>query len=384
MKITAVIAEYNPFHNGHAYHLQKVKESSDCVVIVMSGHLVQRAELASYDKWTRTKAALLGGGDLVIELPALFSYASAERFAHGAICLLNRLDCVQTVSFGSEAGNLRLLENLAEDCIHLHQSQSMQNLLKQGYSYPAARQRALGEKGNVLSLPNNTLGIEYIKAAKKMHASLSFHTVARIGAMHDAEQTGKFSSSSYLRAHPSEMPKAIPPSILPFFLSESSCQSNNNRLELPTMVRLRQLSKENFLELPDVTEGLENRLFRAAQEAQTLEEFLSLAKTKRYTHSRLRRIALSALLGVQKQEMNQSPRYARVLGFNNLGRQALRRMQQKSTLLITPDFPTIYRKYPTLAKWDKLATDLFFLTTKQRRPCGEDFRRSPIQMRNFS
>lgn len=384
MKITAVIAEYNPFHNGHTYHLQKVREFSDCVVVVMSGHLVQRAELASYDKWTRTKAALLGGGDLVIELPALFSYASAERFAHGAICLLNRLSCVQTVSFGSESGNLRLLESLAQDCIHLRQNQSMQNLLKQGYSYPAARQRALGERGSALSFPNNTLGVEYIKAAKGMNAGLSFHTVARIGAMHDAKQTGKFSSSSYLRAHPSEMPKAIPPSIAPLFLSESCCQSNNAQLELPTIVRLRQLSRESFLNLPDVTEGLENRLFRAAQEAQTLEEFLSLAKTKRYTHSRLRRIALSALLDVQKQDMNQLPRYARVLGFNNLGRQALRRMQQTSSLLITPDFPTIYRKYPMLAKWDKLATDLFFLTTKQRRPCGEDFRRRPIQMSNLS
>lgn len=384
MKIAAVIAEYNPFHNGHAYHLQKVREFADCVVVVMSGHLVQRAELAFYDKWTRTKAALLGGGDLVIELPALFSYASAERFAHGAIDLLNHLGCVQTVSFGSEAGNLHLLENLAQDCIHLHKSQSMQNLLKQGYSYPAARQKALGERGNALSLPNNTLGVEYIKAAKEMNAALSFHTVARIGAMHDAEQTGKFSSSSYLRAHPSEMPIAIPPSILPFFYAKSCCQSDNKRLELPTMVRLRQLSKENFLELPDVTEGLENRLFRAAQQAQTLEEFLSLAKTKRYTHSRLRRIALSALLGVHKQEIHQLPHYARVLGFNNRGRQALRQMQQVSALLITPDFPTIYRKYPMLAKWDKLATDLFFLTTKQRRPCGEDFRRRPIQMNSLA
>ena len=146
MKIGAIIAEYNPLHNGHYVQIQKLKTICDAVIIILSSTIVQRGEFAIFDKWTRTKAALTCGADLVLEMPVIFSCASAEKFAHGALKIVKELNCVHTLSFGSELGKIDKLQKLAKICQTIDKTPKMKHTLKQGYSYPKARSIAVGNK----------------------------------------------------------------------------------------------------------------------------------------------------------------------------------------------------------------------------------------------
>lgn len=372
MKIFGVVAEYNPFHSGHAYHLSSIKKQADAVVVVMSGHAMQRGELSMFDKWSRANAALLYGGDLVLELPALFSCACAERFATGAISILNSLNCIDTISFGSESNDIEHLEEIAKKCALIDDSPEMKNLLKQGYSYPKARQLAIGEGAQVLSSPNNTLGIEYIKAAINLKADFSFETIKRIGAEHDSETPHETASASYLRKNPNMFENFIPPKALNLFTDPCHLPENI------VLYRLRAMSVQDFKEVPDVTEGLENRLYRASRGALSLEDFFKQVKTKRYTYSRLRRIVIHCVLGIKKQNLIEIPKAARVLGFNQTGKEILSKIKKKATIEISPDFPALYNKHESQFAFDIKATDLFTLCLETPTACGLDFTHKPI------
>ncbi|MDE5600539.1 MAG: nucleotidyltransferase family protein, partial [Oscillospiraceae bacterium] len=308
MKICGIIAEYNPLHNGHLYHINKVKKISDAIIVIMSGHLMQRGDLAIYDKWSRAKAALICGADIVIELPTTFSCSCAERFSYGAVKLLNDLNCVNMISFGSESGNINELIKVAKLCKEIDGTEHMKYYLKQGYSYPKARQLAIGQKSSVLNFPNNTLGVEYIKACLKIKSSISFHTIKRLGAQHNSDIPDKTASASFLRKNPQKLCDYVPNQVLNLY--KDSSQFPENLL----FYKLRNKSLSEFSNLPDVTEGLENRLFKASKNSKNLDEFFKLAKTKRYTYSRLRRIAFYSLMDIYKQDLPKSPEYARVLG----------------------------------------------------------------------
>lgn len=373
MRITGILAEYDPFHCGHLYHLSKAKEESDGIVVLLSGHLVQRGTFAKYDKWSRAKAALLCGADLVLELPSSFCCASAERFASSAVSIFRRMGCVQAMSFGSESGDIDAIQKTAEHLKKIEKTDLFQKEIKQGNSYPKARQIALNGMGELLSFPNNTLAVEYCKAIEMQNAKLIPKTIKRVGAQHDSMKTDKTVSSSYLRAHENEMEQYLPKAVLSCFNSPSKLP------DILFLSQLRKLTPTEFAALPDVSDGLEHRLFDAAQNACSLAEFYSLAKSKCHTHSRLRRISIYALLGITKAKLPQFPEYARVLGFTSKGRQILQTATSTS-LLLSPDFLKISKRFPDCARWDSLATDLFFLGTQSIKKCGEDYRRKPINL----
>lgn len=378
--VCGIVAEYNPFHNGHLYQIKQTREKADCIAVVMSGHFTQRGDLACFSKWTRAKAALLCGADLVVELPVPFACASAERFALGSISILAGLGCVDLVSFGSESGNLAALEACAQACLQVDGSPEMQAALRKGLSYPRARQQALGETGELLSQPNNTLGIEYIKAAKKLGVPLSFLTVKRMGAGHDSSRPdSQFASASYLRGQLKQglsMDEYLPPQALTCYQGQPA--ADFSRLETALLYRLRTMGKEEFAALPDVTEGLENRLHAAARRAISVEGFLLEVKTKRYTLSRLRRILCAALLGLTKRDQQELPPYARVLGCTERGKGLLARARKSSDIAVSPDFSFLARQFPRQTDLEARATDLFSLALPQVGRCGLDFLERPV------
>lgn len=372
MNITGILAEYDPLHSGHIYHLSQAKEDADGIVVLLSGHLTQRGSFAKYDKWSRARAALLAGADLVLELSSSFCCASAERFASAAVSVFDRMGVVSRLSFGSESGDIFAIQKVASLLDGLEGTVNFEREIKRGASYPKARQTALGEAGELLCYPNNTLAVEYCKAIRRQQAKLSPHTVKRVGATHNSFRTDVTVSSSYLREHEGEMARYLKKPILDCFTTPSRPP------EILFLSQLRRYSVADFAELPDVSNGLEHRLWRAAQNACSLDDFYSIAKTKCVTHSRLRRISVYALLGIRKSDLLPVPPYACVLGFTPVGRQILR-MTNADSLVLSPNFAEIAKRFPKEAGWDALATDFFYLGTNPIKKGGENYRRPPIQ-----
>lgn len=368
MKICAIVAEYNPLHNGHLYHINSVKKISDAIVIIMSGHIMQRGSLAIYDKWSRTQAALNCGADLVIELPTAFSCSSAEKFAHSAIYLIKELKYINMINFGSESGDIDKLIRLAHTCQKIDKTDTINHYLKKGYNYPKARQLAIGPSAELLSLPNNTLGIEYIKACLNLNCKISITTTKRLMA----KKSNKFVSSSYIRENIDQLKNHVPNTILNLYKSPSKTPSDL------LFYKLRNMTASDFYKLPDVTEGLEHRLYKASKAASTLNNFFELVKTKRYTMSRLRRISFYALLDMQKQHLPKFPQYARVLGFNKIGQEILSQSKKATNILVTSNFKTIAKNFPYSSNLDSKATDLFTFCEKNKKPCGLDYTAKPI------
>lgn len=368
MKICAIIAEYNPLHNGHLYHINSVKKISDAVVIIMSGHIMQRGSLSMYDKWSRTQAALGCGADLVIELPTAFSCSSAERFAHSAIYLIKELKYINMLNFGSESGNIDQLNHLAHICQKIDKTQIIKQYLKKGYNYPKARQLAIGSHSKLLSLPNNTLGIEYIKACLNLNCKISITTTKRP----PNNKSNNLVNSSYIRKHIDQLNKYVPETVINLYKSPSTSPSDI------LFYKLRNMTIEDFYRLPDVTEGLEHRLYKASNKATNLNGFFELVKTKRYTMSRLRRIACYALLNMQKSNLPKYPQYARVLGFNQTGREILSQLKKVTNILVTPNFKNIAKNFPYSSNLDSKATDLFMFCQKNKKPCGLDYTKKAI------
>lgn len=368
MKICAIIAEYNPLHNGHLYHIRSVKKISDAIVVIMSGHIMQRGSLAMYDKWSRAQAALRCGADLVIELPTAFSCSSAEKFAHSAIYLIRELKYINMLNFGSESGNIDNLSRLAHICQKIDKTDAIKHYLKKGYSYPKARQLAIGSSAELLSFPNNTLGIEYIKASLNLNFNISLTTTKRL----IANKSNNFVSSSYIRTHIDELNNHVPEKVLDLYKFHSNFPSDL------IFYKLRNMTIDDFYKLPDVTEGLEHRLYKASKSASTLNEFFELVKTKRYTMSRLRRISYYALLNIQKQNLPKHPQYARVLGFNKIGQEILSQSKKATNILVTSNFKNITKNFPYSSSLDSKSTDLFMFCQKNKKPCGLDYTTKPI------
>lgn len=386
MTIAGIIAEYNPFHNGHLYQIEQTKRAGAThIVAVMSGSFVQRGEPALFSKWERAAAALKSGVDLVLELPVSYAMSSAERFGFGGVFLLHALGCVNMLSFGSESGDLAKLQAAADLCRNLHQNSDFSALLKSGCSYPTARTRAVAKLGgeqtaSLLSSPNNTLGISYLNALTKLKSDIRPFTVSRVGTAHDAEETsGNYASASLLRQK-----LGAGESIAPFVpQAAADCLTGKptadpNKLETALLWQLRRMTAEDYAVLPDVTEGLQHRLYRAAQSAESLSDFLDRVKTKRYTHARLRRIAWSAALGLRQTDYRLPIPYLRVLGFNPRGREILALAGQTAVLPIVSSFREIEKISPRFAALEKGATDLWNLAVSPPLPCGADYTRKIV------
>lgn len=341
-RVLGVVSEYNPFHNGHAYHIEQSKQIAKCryTVCVMSGNFTQRGSCSLVDKWSKAQMAIKNGVDLVLELPVIYAISSAENFAYGAMQILDSLKVVDDISFGAECPDIQILDEIAT--VLYNEPKAYKNILAHelstGISFPKARENALmmylndvRRYSNVISSPNNILGIEYLKALKLINSHLVPHAVERIEADYNSTGiSGNIVSSTAIRnivksgnfkVLANIMPKESY-SILMDNIKVGHIVSDISSFEKEILYALRKMSLEEIANLPDVNEGLENILKKAANSCNSIVEFLDIVKSKRYTNTRIQRILLYALLEITKKDMQNSKKvnpYIRVLGMNERG-----------------------------------------------------------------
>ena len=382
METAGIVAEYNPFHRGHAWHIAETRRrlGGDApVVCVMSGHWVQRGECALADKWLRAALALDRGADLVVELPTPWAMASAESFARGAVSLLAATGVVDVLSFGSETGELAPLEEAAAALDAPDYPERLRAALGRGLSFPAARQEAAGAA--CLSAPNNNLGVEYLRSIRALGSTIRPLTVPRQGVGHDGPAAGGFASASELRRllRAGRGEEAAPYLTAPW----SGELADMQHIERAVLARLRTMGEGDWAALPDGggAEGLPSRLAKAAREAVSLEDFYTRAKTRRYPHARLRRLALAAFLGLRAAERPAAPPYVRVLGLGGRGRALLRKMKDTCPLPVIVK-PAQARELDGPARMlfesEARYTDLYGLCFPAPRPCGAEWIHSPV------
>ena len=348
MKIAGIVAEYNPFHTGHAYQIACTRAAlgPDCAVAaVMSGNWVQGGRPAVLDKWTRARLALLGGADLVLELPTVWAVSSAETFARGAADLLALTQVVDELSFGSECGDIGKLCQVA-CCLNTPKYQELvRSYAQQQIPFAAARQRAVAELlgpewAALLDTPNNNLGIEYLRNLERDGWAMGAVTVRREGALHDSllqeGQRPRFCSATQLRAYLEREDWAALEPYLPEGGLEVLRDGWNGfpslkRAERGVLARLRTMGAEDWAVIPDsgAGEGMPPRLERAGRQCRSLEDFVALAKPKHWTQARMRRLLVWAWLGLTQADRPGQPPYLRVLGFNARGQEVLRHMKKR-------------------------------------------------------
>lgn len=347
-KVLGIVCEYNPFHNGHLYHIIQSKKltGADYTIAIMTGNFAQRGDVSLVDKWSKAEMALLAGVDLVIELPVIYSVSSAENFAEGAVKILNSLKIVNNISFGSETKDINLLDRIAE--VLYNEPKEFQTILShelsKGISYPKARENALmmylndvRRFANVLSSPNNILGVEYLKALRKTKSNILPVCIPRVGAGHNDTTYSKNIASATLvrnlvntnKYDSLEFKRLVPlttGSILSENIKKGHIISGLHVFEKEIIYTLRRMSILEIANLPDVSEGLEYKIKQAANSCNSLIEFYNIVSSKRYTQTRISRILVYALLGITRKDMQLSKSispYVRVLGFNNAGKKLL-------------------------------------------------------------
>lgn len=388
MRVAGIIAEYDPFHNGHKTHVDSIRaDGAAHIVAVISGSFTQRGEPALLTKFDRAQMALACGADLVVENPLPFAMASAERFAVGGVSVLHALGCVDTLSFGSECGDVTALQSIAALMDTPAYAQALKEALTTGIPYAAARQQAAesckaDNLATLLESPNNTLGLEYIRAAAKIGADLCYHTLKRVGAAHNTDEIrDNIASASHLRGLMRDgktdkatvcMPNASA-EILRTAVAAGRVATRTDRLENALLARLRAMELADFTALPYLSEGLENRLYQASRTAASYEELLEAVKTRRYPAARLRRILWAALLGLPCEDAYPTPPYIRVLAMNERGREILSAAAPTLPILTrTAQVRELSAEAQALFALECRATDLHALALTTPLPCGTD------------
>ena len=395
MKILGLIVEYNPFHNGHLYHLKKSLEITNSThsIAVMSGNFLQRGEPALFDKYKRAEMAVSNGVDLVVELPALYACQSAEIFAHGAITLLNSLNCIDSICFGSEHGDIDLLVEISK--ILINEPDKFKTLLKrnldEGILFALARSKALSEYmlnhtnlnidenklNDVLSTPNNILGIEYIKSLLKHKSTIRPYSITRIQADYNSETIeSNICSATAIRKALKEyntldsISNVVP--IKTFELIFKSIDNNFNPMfdeyyfDTIRELVIRDLNILNSYF--DVNEGIENKIYKSVFSCKNIFELQQSIKSKRYTLTKVKRILNNILLGITKDDMNTVKNimklpYVRILAFNDKGREIIKQIKLNSEIKIINKFSNVNfeddKIFETLIKYDIKATNMY-------------------------
>ena len=423
MKVTAIIAEYNPFHNGHRYLIGEAKRrtGADFILVVMSGDFVQRGTPALYHKYLRTHMALLGGADVVIELPCLYATSSAEFFAQGAVTLLHKLGMVDYLCFGSELGELSLLSTIASLLVSEPErfQSALQQKLKEGLTFPAARSAALSQLKTgfplpskeeliaLLSSPNNILGIEYCKALAALPSDITPVTVKRLGSSyHDntlPSENQLFSSASALRSilessrkeqEPVSVKEQFPKSVYELLIRNGQFADTITCQDFSEMLHYKLLTEQEqgFEHYLDCSKELSNKICRTLPEYDGFASFCSKLKTRELTYVRVSRCLLHILLGITTPESyltsfsNRSLAlpYARLLGFRKGAQEVLSAMKKSSPIPILSklaDAPALLSaEGQRMLKQDILASEIYeaaAVSKKQREPLNE-IRQSPI------
>ena len=369
--MVAIICEFNPFHNGHKYILEKARGlTGEPVLAIMSGSFTQRGEPALCSKFERAKAALQNGADLVVELPAVYAVASAQRFALGGVNIAKAFGA-GFLAFGCECDDLAVLQDAAGALKNPEVNEEIAILMKSGEYYPKAVEQAVrkicgGSVADVLTSPNNILAVEYLRALDG--SEIKPLPVRRVATAHDSGETnGNFASASKIR----EMLRAGLDSS-EFMPSVPSELTYSQSLERAILFKLRSMTADDFAGLPEVGEGLENRLLNAVKQYNSVEEIIAAVKTKRYTHARLRRIICCAMLGITEELQSKTAGYARVLGFTDDGAALLKNCACEVVTSVSKAMKHGGENALFLQK-DVLATDLAALAYKQVKSCSADY-----------
>lgn len=405
----AIIGEFNPFHNGHFYHINKAKKivKPDFTIAIMSGNFVQRGDTAILDKWTRAEIAIRNGFDLVIELPTLYSISSAENFAEGAIKILNALSFVDYLAFGSEIGEIDPIDDVAN--VLYKEPKELSNLinreLRSGLSYPKARELGLSMYfgtskvyTSILEEPNNILGVEYLKAIKKYKTQITPITFKRKNTgYHSKKISFGIASATAIRGFlndKNKLKEVLPKSsydILRRKMKNGEYVKGLEVFEKEIIYILRRMTITEIANLPDVTEGLENRIKSAAHEAQNLNDLITKIKSKRFTQTRIQRILVYALLNVTKKDMQIAQKvtpYIRVLGFNEYGKKiisSIAKNNPKAKLIVS------FKKFVesnndsnlnTLISKDILATNIYTLGYKKNGKANLDYTHKIVEVKD--
>lgn len=367
MSSAGIVVEYNPFHNGHLYHLEKTKElcNTQGVIAVMSPNWVQRGEPAIIDKWERANMAVRQGVDLVLELPFIWATQSAREFARGAISILDATGIVKYQTFGSESADLNFLYKASTFLDEEPEDfrDELRRYLKTGHSYPHAATKALNKvmHSEKTITPNDVLGIEYLKAHKDIKTNITPQIIERVGSdYHDPELASEFSSATAIRKalkDSKSIKDYVPPAVLEIL--------NNNRdhlvyfddLEKYALYRLRTAKAQELTSYPGWEKGLENMLKEAAMHKTRLEDLVNHAITKRYTRGRINRYLVHLLIGLNREKIinfnKKGPPYLRILGMNSTGKILLKQMKKQAKL------PILTRPAKELRRLDKYSEDCF-------------------------
>lgn len=385
MRIAGIIAEYNPFHQGHAYHIAQTRRLSACgwVVAVMDGHFTQRGEPTCLDKWTRVQMALLCGVDAVFELPALFAVRTADVFALGGVFILSSLGA-DILSFGCEPAGISLLDAMTE--LSLAEPDAVQQKIRRNLQDGKSHARARGEayadflhlSPDAINRPNTILALEYRKALRTLHSSMEALAVPRLGDYHDDSLEQGIASASAIReairsGRGAEALRHIPQAARP--LLQNACKSHAPDDLL--LHRLRSMQPEDIAALPDAPEGIEMRVKRCAETADSWQNLIDQVKCRRYTRARITRLCAHALMGM-KGDLAAShplPHYARLLGMRRDAAPLLRELSRRSTIPIVSDAVTM-RDDPVFAL-ECRATDIWALTREapSERRANQEFTR---------
>ncbi len=347
MAVAGIIAEYHPFHRGHAWQIEQVRAhlgADTAVIAAMSGNFVQRGDFAVVSKHARAEMALHGGADLVLELCAPWSSATAERFAQGGVALLMATGVVTHLAFGCESGDLVPLLQTVDSLEDARFPDLLRRFLSEGMSFAAARQTALqtlaGDTAQCLASPNNALAVEYLRALRTLDAPIAPLALPRIGAAHDSTELGQYPSASAIRrvlldgGDWQSLVSTQTAEILSREIQAGRAPITMQRCERAILSHLRRMDEADFLPFDGGGEGLHHRFYTAVRGACSLDELLTTAKTKRYPMARLRRMLLHSYLGIVPAAQGEVPPYLRVLGANATGRALLKQMKKSASLPI--------------------------------------------------
>ena len=422
MNILGLVVEYNPFHNGHLYHLEKSKEITNAThtVAIMSGNFLQRGEPALFDKYTRAKAAVENGVDLVIELPTLFACQSAEIFSHGAISTLNSLNCINSICFGSEVGNIDILYTIASILVNEPDDfkVSLKKYLKEGMLFPSARSNALfdyisknkliniskEDLLNILNSSNNILGIEYIKSIVRLNSNIKPYTITRVKSEYNSEKINSSicSATAIRKSLKDNSDVTLLYNVIPnktYNIIKDSMDNkfnpmfDENYFEILSSIILRDFNYlNNYF---DVNEGIENKIYQSIFTSSSLNDLHNSIKSKRYTLTKVKRILNNILLGITKddvtlvKDINIVP-YIRVLAFNDKGREIIKSIKNNSEINIINKFSKVSfalddDKFKTLIDYDIKASNIYnmiyYKNNKQLLKGPMDYYLSPIYVK---
>ena len=356
MRKVGIIAEYNPFHNGHLYHLKKVKElyPDSYYILILIGNFTQRGEISIVNKWDKTKIALDYGYDLVIELPFIFATQAANIYAKGAITLLNYLKCDYLV-FGSETNDIELFNNLVNITNNNKKYEELvKKYIEEGYNYPTSQSKALKEVSNIIiDKPNDVLGLEYVRQIKNTNSNIIPISIKRTNDYHEENITNTITSATSIRKNINNInliKKAMPLNVIDYI-------KDINYDKYFELLKYQIISSNNLNKYLGVDEGLENKLKKEIHNSNNLNELILKVKSKRYSYNRIQRMLLHIITKTKKEDNNLNINYIRVLGLSNNGKKILKEVKNIDIPIITK-----YKKeYDYLFKEDIKASQIYSL-----------------------